>query len=110
MFGIGFPELIVIMALALIVLGPEQLPTVAKQIAKFVNELRKAGEEFKKQLDLEDIKNLRDKPAEWEKEIKDVTKKGNLFGGVGDEWKEASKEKINESSSEKEEETKGNAV
>lgn len=91
MFGIGIPELIVILALALIVIGPEQLPDVAKQIARFVNELRKAGEEFKRQVDLESIKKLRDEPAEWEKDIKETIKKSELTGGMGPEWKKAQK-------------------
>ncbi|MBI5235992.1 MAG: twin-arginine translocase subunit TatB [Deltaproteobacteria bacterium] len=50
MFGIGFAELIVILAVALIVIGPDKLPEMAKTLAKAYNELRRAGDEVKKSL------------------------------------------------------------
>ncbi|MDH3960888.1 MAG: twin-arginine translocase TatA/TatE family subunit, partial [Desulfuromonadales bacterium] len=34
MFGIGFPELLMIMAIALIVLGPKRLPDIAKALGR----------------------------------------------------------------------------
>ncbi|MDA8164374.1 MAG: twin-arginine translocase TatA/TatE family subunit [Desulfobacteraceae bacterium] len=43
MFGIGLPELIVILALALIVVGPERLPELARSLAKGVLEIKKAA-------------------------------------------------------------------
>ncbi len=42
MFGIGFPELVVILVVALIVLGPERLPEVARALGKGLAELRRA--------------------------------------------------------------------
>ena len=50
MFGIGLPELILIMGIALIVVGPEKLPGLAKTIAKQVLELKKAANLFKDSL------------------------------------------------------------
>ncbi len=94
MFGIGLPELIVILVLALIVLGPEKLPEVARQVARFVNDLKKATDEFKKELELDkldDIKNpvrLDNLLGDDIKEIKGE-KKGDLLGGLGSEWVEA---------------------
>lgn len=50
MFGIGMPELILIMALALIVLGPKKLPEVARALGKGLAEFRRATEELKDEL------------------------------------------------------------
>jgi Tat protein translocase TatB subunit len=53
MFGIGTWELVVILALALILLGPAKLPEVAKSIGKGLASLRKSADEVKKEIDLE---------------------------------------------------------
>lgn len=46
MFGIGLPELFVILAVALIVLGPQRLPEVARMLGRAYGQLRRASEEF----------------------------------------------------------------
>ena len=50
MFGIGLPEMIVIMAIALIVVGPDKLPGLARSAAKWMLELKKTAETLKKEL------------------------------------------------------------
>ena len=47
MFGIGLPEMILIMALALIVVGPDKLPGLARSLAKGIMELKKTAESLK---------------------------------------------------------------
>lgn len=42
MFGIGTPELLVILVVALVVLGPKRLPEVARALGKGLAELRRA--------------------------------------------------------------------
>ena len=42
MFGIGMPELMVIMVVALIVLGPKRLPEIARALGKGLAEFRRA--------------------------------------------------------------------
>ncbi len=46
MFGIGTPELLVILLVALIVLGPKRLPGVARAIGRGMRELRRAMHSF----------------------------------------------------------------
>lgn len=50
MFGIGLPEMILILALALIVVGPDKLPDLARSMAKGIMELKKTAEALKKNL------------------------------------------------------------
>lgn len=53
MFGIGFSEILVIFVLALIVLGPEKLPRVARDVARWVGRARAMARQFQDQLQLE---------------------------------------------------------
>ena len=53
MFGIGLPEMIVILAVALIVVGPDKLPELARSLAKGVAELKKTVNQVKASLNEE---------------------------------------------------------
>jgi Tat protein translocase TatB subunit len=46
LFGLGFWEIGVILVFSLLVLGPEKLPAVAKQLARIVKEVRRAAMDF----------------------------------------------------------------
>jgi sec-independent protein translocase protein TatB len=61
MFNMGIPELLIIVAIALIVFGPNKLPELAKMFGKAMREFKKATEEVKESFtaetkDLEDLK------------------------------------------------------
>ncbi|MFB3885183.1 MAG: Sec-independent protein translocase protein TatB [Thermodesulfobacteriota bacterium] len=61
MFNIGLPELLIILAIALIVFGPSKLPELAKAFGRAMREFKKATEEVKESFeaetkDLEEIK------------------------------------------------------
>lgn len=46
MFGLGFVEVILIAVLALIFIGPKQLPEVARVVARLLNDWRRATRDF----------------------------------------------------------------
>lgn len=50
MFGIGLPEMIVILAVALIVVGPDKLPDLARSLAKGISELKNTMNQVKENL------------------------------------------------------------
>ncbi|NIA20183.1 MAG: twin-arginine translocase TatA/TatE family subunit [Xanthomonadaceae bacterium] len=47
MFGIGLPELLMILVVALLVIGPKKLPDLAKSLGKGLAEFRKATDDLK---------------------------------------------------------------
>ena len=53
MFGIGMQELLLILVVALIILGPKKLPEVAKSLGKALNEFKRATNDIKESLELD---------------------------------------------------------
>ncbi len=49
MFGIGPEELILVLIVALLVLGPERLPRVARDLGRVVGDLRRTSDEFREE-------------------------------------------------------------
>jgi sec-independent protein translocase protein TatA len=71
MFGnIGFPELLAILALALLVFGPKKLPEVGRSIGKALREFRRTSDEIKDRIEEEiQASELKDIEAEIKKEV-----------------------------------------
>ena len=53
MFGIGMPEMILILVIALIVIGPKKLPDLAKSLGRAMREFKKATNEFKETMQID---------------------------------------------------------
>ena len=74
MFGIGLPEMIVIFAVALIVIGPDKLPDLARSLAKGLFELKRTLNEVRGNFSEEEdaINSVRD---DLRKTAEDLRKK-----------------------------------
>lgn len=53
MFGIGTPELLLILAVALIVIGPKKLPDLAKSLGRAMGEFKRATSDLKQSIEQE---------------------------------------------------------
>jgi TatA/E family protein of Tat protein translocase len=53
-FGVGVQEMVFIGLLSLIIFGPSKLPQMARDLGQFVNEARRAVDEFKEDLVFEE--------------------------------------------------------
>ena len=49
----SFSETIFLFFLALIIFGPKKLPEIARQVGKYMNEFKRASNEFKAQIEQE---------------------------------------------------------
>jgi TatA/E family protein of Tat protein translocase len=73
MFGIGMPEMLVILALALIIIGPKKLPDLAKSLGRTMREFKKATSEFKETIQLEgELSEVKETFNDISSEVKDA--------------------------------------
>ena len=94
MFGIGLPELILILVVALIIIGPKKLPDVAKALGRAAGEFRRATSDFKDAIDLDDdlkdLKNVKDSISDIKDDVRstlsfdDITKELSSKEGTKD--------------------------
>ena len=62
MFEVGFSELLLIMVLALLVLGPQKLPKVVGQVGRWMGRARAMARQFREQLEVEAAEAQRPPP------------------------------------------------
>lgn len=56
MFGLGIWEILVILVIALVIMGPDRLPTLAKALGRGMREFRKATREIQASLEVEEVR------------------------------------------------------
>lgn len=96
MFGIGGTELIILIIIVALLVGPEQVPGIVKGVQKFVKEVAKAREDFKQTVDQDETLSSIKKTVEEVKQEVQV-RVNEVTSGVQKEIKELEKS-INEES------------
>lgn len=85
MASVGFPELVLLFVIGLLILGPERLPRVATQIGRWVGKARRTANQLRYQMEREialaeidrtQSKQKRDKPKEESGAGGDVDRSG----------------------------------
>ena len=79
MFGIGMPEMLLILAVALIVIGPKKLPDLAKSLGRAMGEFKKATSEIKQSIGVDaDFKEVKETFTDIQKDIKETVTFDNI--------------------------------
>ncbi len=58
MFGLGITEILLILVLALLVLGPEKLPETARQLGKITGQLKRAMDDIRHDISFNDARQF----------------------------------------------------
>ena len=81
MFGIGMPEMLLILAIALIVIGPKKLPDLAKSLGRAFSEFKKATTELKETIEIDsELKEVKTTFEDMRSELKEAI---DIDVGVG---------------------------
>lgn len=73
MFDIGFSEMVVLAVVALVVLGPERLPKVARQAGAWMGKLRRYVDDVKsdinRQMELSELRDLKNQVTDAARDL-----------------------------------------
>ncbi len=68
MFGIGTTEVLIVLVIALLLLGPKEIPKIARTIGRGMRELERAKDELKESIEFEAEKDEADSKKTVEKD------------------------------------------
>ena len=71
MFGIGTTEILIVLVIALLLLGPKEIPKIARTIGRGMRELERAKDELKESIEFEAEKEETDSKKNAENDKKD---------------------------------------
>ncbi|WP_172122960.1 MULTISPECIES: Sec-independent protein translocase protein TatB [unclassified Devosia] len=88
MLGLGWTEMLVIGVVALIVIGPKDLPVVMQRVGKIVGQIRRMGNEFQREINkttgLDEVRNLRNSiTAPLKKTSEEIRREFNAMTPTG---------------------------
>jgi len=93
MFDFGFSELMVLAVIALVVLGPERLPKVAKQVGQWMGTLRRYVDDVKsdinRQMELSELRTLQTQITDAAQDLKSSME--TTVSGLQTDFNEAQK-------------------
>jgi len=85
MFGMGFTEILMIVIVAIVFLGPEKLPKFLVDVAKFFKSVKRAINDAKTSLDEEiKISELKEEALEYKKKLGTVSKEVETIVHIDD--------------------------
>ncbi|MCH7949921.1 MAG: twin-arginine translocase TatA/TatE family subunit [Thermodesulfobacteriota bacterium] len=70
MFGIGTSEILIVLVIALLLLGPKEIPKIARTLGRGLRELERAKDELKQSIEFEDEKDEADSQKNTESKEK----------------------------------------
>ena len=89
MFGLGMPEILMILAIALIVIGPKKLPDLAKTLGRAMGEFKRSAQDFKQSIDMETtVKDVTD--------LENLTKENDPIDETTSEFNDKTKSKASD--------------
>lgn len=93
MFDIGFSEMVVLAVVALVVIGPERLPRVAKQAGAWMGKLRRYVDDVKsdinRQMELSELRDLKTQVTDAARDLERSV--GTTVSGIQSSFDEVQK-------------------
>ena len=92
-FDFGSGEILLIVIAVFLIFGPSKIPEMARGLGKFINDIKRASEDIKSEINREADRQERDKKlseyqAQMEKDLKPATDQGEVETDTNEDTKE----------------------